>query len=226
MCGRYTLGVDLDELRDALGDPEVRLEEHRPRYNVAPTQEAPVLIRGEDGLRLGSLRWGLIPHWADDPAIGSRMINARSETVASKPAFRDAFRRRRCLVPTDGFYEWRAGERGRKTPYWIHLPGGGVFTFAALWERWRPPEGPPLHTFTILTTEASEELRPYHSRMPVVVAAGRREVWLDPSAGGAELAPMLEPAPDDTFRVREVSTFVNSPANESPKCVRPVDAPT
>ncbi len=203
----------------------IRLEEYRPRYNVAPTQEAPVLIRGEDGLRLGPLRWGLVPHWADDPAIGSRMINARSETAASKPAFREAFRRRRCLVPTDGFYEWRPGEGGRKTPYWIHLPEGGVFTFAGLWERWRPSGGPPLHTFTILTTEASADLRPYHPRMPVVVPAGRRGAWLDPSAGTAELDPLLGSPPEGTFRAREVSTLVNSPAHESPECVRPVDDP-
>lgn len=220
MCGRYTLTTPLDELVAVFDVPRPAFE-YRPRYNIAPTQNAPVLARDDDGRRVGLLRWGLIPFWADDPAIGNRMINARSETAASKPAFRAAFRSRRCLVLADGFFEWRKEGSG-KQPYWIHRPGEEPFTMAGLWERWEPDEGDPVHTFTILTRDATEELRDLHDRMPVVLDGGRRDAWIDRERDPEELEALLGDPPEGEFEWHPVSTVVNSPRNDVPECVEPV----
>ena len=229
MCGRYSLTSPLDDLVEVFQVSEIALEDYRPRFNIAPTQQVPILARGGAGLRLGMLRWGLVPHWADDPRIGNRMINARSETVATMPAFRDAFRLRRCLVPADGFYEWMTteggepGKRGKasKTPYWIHRPDRAPFAFAGLWERWRSPAGERLNTFTILTTSASERIRPLHDRMPVVIRPEHWSIWLDPNTDAASLRALLEPAPDAFFDAWPVSKAVNSPEVDDPICVLP-----
>ena len=227
MCGRYTLSVPLSNLVDAfdISPPEF---DYRPRYNIAPTQEVPVIAQDERGRRMGLLRWGLVPSWAKDPAIGNRMINARSETAAQKPAFRSALRQRRCLVPADGFYEWKkegGGEGGKptKTPFWIHRAGGETFAFAGLWERWEPGDGPPLYTFTILTTEASPEIRHIHPRMPVILPTATRPSWLDASSDPVPLLDSLRNSAGLPLQAHPVSSLVNSPRNDLPACIEPVD---
>jgi putative SOS response-associated peptidase YedK len=231
MCGRYSLTSPLDDLVEVFEVSEVALQDYRPRFNIAPTQQAPVLVLGSSGLRLGSLRWGLVPFWAEDPRIGNRMINARSESVATMPAFRESFRARRCLVPATGFYEWMAsGEaeptsrkgKPRKDPFWIHRPDQAPFTFAGLWARWRSPEGERLHTFTILTTRANERLRTLHDRMPVVIRPEDRHTWLSPDTDPAALVALLAPAPDTFFEAWPVSRAVNSPDVDEPICVLPL----
>lgn len=218
MCGRYTLTVDQEALQVALGVEG--LVHPRPRYNVAPTQEVPVVVAPEGEARGAVLRWGLVPSWAKDPSIGNRMINARSETAHEKPSFRAPFRRSRCLVPADGFFEWRREGSG-KVPFWIHMEDRAPFTMAGLWDRWRDPEGGERATFTILTTEPNELLRPIHDRMPVIVAPGDRRRWLDPGAGVPALRELLGPHPAEPMAVREVSTRVNSPRNDDPSCIEP-----
>lgn len=221
MCGRYSLTTPVEGLRrlfDFAESPNLA-----PRYNIAPTQEAPVVRRGEQGGRhLALLRWGLIPSWAKDRAIGNRLINARAETVASTPAFRGAFMARRCLVPADGFYEWRA-EGGRKQPWRIGLTDGAPFAFAGLWESWHDKaENQKVESFTIITTDANETVRPIHARMPVILAAGDHETWLaavDPRQG----EDLLRPYPGRDLRAYRVSTAVNSSRNDGPACVAPID---
>lgn len=220
MCGRYTLTTPEEELVELFHVPPLSFELH-PRYNIAPTQDAPVVAEDSEGRKMGPLRWGLVPYWADDPGIGNRMINARSETVARKRAFRDAFRRRRCLVPTDGFYEWAEVE-GEKRPYWIHRPDARPFAFAGLWERWSPPEGTPLYTFTILTTDAAPALEPIHPRMPVMLPRDAWDPWLSRDTGPEELQGILDSVGGGEMEIRRVSTLVNSPRNDSPECIEPV----
>jgi putative SOS response-associated peptidase YedK len=226
MCGRYTLSVPLSNLVDTFDVPPPHFE-FQPRFNIAPTQEAPVLAEDEGGRRIGLLRWGLIPSWAKDPSIGGRLINARSETVADKPAFRRAFRRRRCLVLADGFFEWKKegerGKRGEKVPYWIHLPSRKVFTMAGIWERWEPKGGDPLYTFSILTTEAAPRIRPIHPRMPVILSGGDRDRWLDPGEDPESLAELLGLLEKGSLEAYPVSTLVNSPRNDTPACIEPAD---
>lgn len=224
MCGRYSLGVEADELALAFELPIERVRvEHRPRFNVAPGQEAPVLAADSDGRRIGSLRWGLVPHWAEDPRIGNRLINARSETVHSRPAFRGAFRRRRCVVPADGFYEWAPSQRGEhRRPYWFHPEGRGVLAMAGLWESWRGG-GDPLHTFTILTRPANDVVRRVHGRMPLLLDDAALALWLDPGADPSDLQAVLSHPPRCGLVSRAVSRFVNSPANEGPDCVVAAD---
>ena len=237
MCGRYTLATPLDELVEVFDVGHVAFDSWQPRFNVAPTQTLPVVIRGPDGLRrLGPMRWGLVPFWAKDPSIGNRMITARSETVAKKPAFREAFRRRRCVVPMDGFYEWRAravegSKKPLKVPFWIHRPDRRPFGVAGLWERWRGPRDgdsdstsdgavAPLVTFTILTTDASPWMAPLHDRMPAIFAAAEAaETWLDPEADAEGLADLLRPAPGSYLEAWEVSRAVNRPVVDEPDCV-------
>lgn len=189
-----------------------------PRYNVAPGQD--VLVLPQDG-RARFLRWGLVPSWAPDPSVGSRMINARAETVRERPAFRSAFRRRRCLVPVDGFYEWR-GEAGHRQPYHVALEGGHLFALAGLWERWSPREGEALETFTVLTTEANDSVRPLHDRMPAILPARAREAWLDPGTPPEALQALLVPYPAGLV-VRPVSRYVNSAWHEGPECLAAPD---
>lgn len=240
MCGRYTLSVPLSNLVDTFDVPPPHFD-HAPRFNIAPTQEAPVLARDESGTRMGLLRWGLIPSWAKEPSIGSRLINARSETVGEKPAFRSAFARRRCLVLADGFYEWkkaeeagaaaagqgRGGKTGRpsKIPQWIHLPSRDVFTMAGIWERWAPPDGDSLYTFSILTTEAAAGIRHLHHRMPVIVGPDARATWLDPESSPETLKGLLRPYEEESFQAFPVSSKVNSPRNDDPTLIDPVGTP-
>lgn len=222
MCGRYTLTVEQEALQVALGVEG--LVHPRPRYNIAPTQEAPVVVVGPRGAAGAVHRWGLVPSWASDPAIGNRLINARSETAHRKPAFRDAFRKGRCLVPADGFFEWRKAPEG-KIPFWIHAEEGGILTLAGLADRWEGPGGEVRETFTILTTDANELLRPIHDRMPVILAPRERERWLDPATSPDDARALLGPFPPEALALREVSRRVNSPAHDDPTCLDPPEPP-
>lgn len=222
MCGRFTLLIPGEELAESFGleaTPALA-----PRYNIAPTQEAAVVRVDEPGAprRLAELRWGLVPAWADDPSIGSRLINARAETVAEKPAFRDAFRERRCAVPADGFYEWAETDGGGKQPYVIRLADGGPFAFAGLWERWRGADGEELESFAILTTRPSEMVAEIHDRMPVLLRDARLDLWLDPEERRPEsLGRVFPPPPEDALVAYPVSRAVNDPSHDSPACLEP-----
>ena len=222
MCGRYSLTVTPEELAAAFELSETP-SFHTPRYNVAPTQDAPIVVRAPEGLRAGPIRWGLVPAWADSPAIGARHINARSETVDRRPAFRDAFRDRRCLVPIDGFYEWLPGPSPKK-PVWIHDADGRILSLAGLWDRWRWPDGRPLVSFTVLTTEASPWVRFVHDRMPVILDDRQRDVWLDPDSTTAQLKDIMVPR-EDPLVLHPVSTVVNKAVNDVPECVEPIGDP-
>ncbi len=220
MCGRYTLTTPVGELAEEFEItgplPEVSL-----RYNVAPTQEVAAVLAEDDERHLEVLRWGLIPSWADDPGIGSRMINARSETAAEKPSFRRAFKERRCLIVADGFYEWQK-TNGGKQPFFIHMKGGRSFAFAGLWESWGKYRE-EIRSCTILTTEANHLVGEVHHRMPVILPAEDYGMWLDPDLQEVELLlDLLRPYPDDEMEAYPVSRFVNSPSNDDERCVEPV----
>lgn len=222
MCGRFTLRTPAYKLAEAFGI-EVRAN-LAARYNIAPSQDIAALrVDGENQRELVMLRWGLVPAWAKDPAMGNRMINARAETVAEKPAFRAAFRQRRCLIPADGFFEWQKTPDGSKQPYLMARPDGEPFTMAGLWERWQPPgTDEPLETCTIITTEANETLAPVHHRMPVIVAPGDRDAWLDPAAPSTEtLTALLRPAPDEDLTANAVDRHVNNSRHDDPRCIEP-----
>ena len=221
MCGRYTLSTPTDLLSD-LYELETAVSTE-PRFNIAPTQEAPVvrLDASTGHRRLDLLRWGLVPFWAKDPAIGNRMINARSETVAEKPAYRASWRKRRCLVLADGFYEWQA-TGGPKQPFFFHRQDGYPFAMAGLWDRWEKGESGLLESFTILTTTPDEVVAPIHKRMPVILEPRDLQQWLDPSfAELAWLASMMAPSAPSMLEAYPVSTYVNNPAHEGPDCVDP-----
>jgi putative SOS response-associated peptidase YedK len=225
MCGRFTLTADPGVVARRFGAPPLQGGGTSPRYNVAPAQT--VITVTDDGRRqLELMRWGLIPAWAKDPAIGSRLINARAETLAEKPAFRAAFRRRRCLIPADGFYEWTAGPEGKRRPMRIRLTSGQPFAFAGLWDEWRPADGgPPIRTCTIITCAPNELMATLHHRMPVILTPEAEAVWLDPSITDPErLLPLLVPYPADQMVAYPVSPLVNSPAHDSPQLVLPIDA--
>jgi putative SOS response-associated peptidase YedK len=219
MCGRFTVTTTAD-IVEQFDLVEPLAEALEPRYNIAPTQSVPVISnRGERHLE--TMRWGLVPHWADDLSIGHRMINARGESLAEKPAFRDAYARRRCLVPADGFYEWkRAGKK--RTPYYFHLPDHHLFGFAGLWERWKDPEGEWLLSFTIITAPANELVRPIHDRMPVVIAPADYDRWLHPDPLPPQmLQDMIASPADDLFTCYQVSPYVSSVAHQGPECIEP-----
>ncbi len=222
MCGRYTLAVEREQLKLRFG-LETTGVELRPRYNVAPGQEMPVVV-AKDGRDLKLMRWGLVSSWARDETVGYKMINARSETVHQKPSFRTPFRERRCLVPADGYYEWRKTPGlKRKTPVRFILTDGRLFGFAGLWDVWRDPDGHERVTYTILTTGANDLSRPIHHRMPVILRQQDEEVWLDPDVKEpSELLPLLMPYPSEAMNAYEVSTVVNSPSHDSPECIAPV----
>lgn len=229
MCGRYTLSAPADVVAELFELAEVPALERR--YNIAPTDEAPVvrLARG-GGRRLHLLRWGLVPYWADDPSIGNRMINCRAETAADKPAYRDHFRRHRCLVVADGFYEWRT-EDGGKQPYWIHHPDGLPFAFAGLWSRWKGgPEKTDgeskLDTFTVVTVDASPNLRDLHDRMPAILDPDDWAAWLDPAIQRpADLQALLTRADGTRLTTRRVSRRVNQPDEDDAGCIEALSDP-
>lgn len=221
MCGRYVQTIGLETLLKRFGfdSGEIALE---PRYNLAPGQEAPVVV--EEGARILKLmRWGLVPYWAKEASVGYKMINARAETLIEKPSFKRPFRERRCLVLADGFYEWRklSGER-TGIPMCFTLKSREPFAFAGLWDAWKKPEGDILLSFTIITTKANELLRPIHGRMPVILRPSDEDRWLDPDLKNVDsLVPLLAPYPSDAMKGYEVSTLVNSPKIDVPECIRP-----
>jgi putative SOS response-associated peptidase YedK len=220
MCGRFTLTTPIPVLAEWFLFPEAAPQP--ARYNIAPTQAiAAVRATADAGKReLCFLRWGLIPSWADDPAIGNRLINARSETAANKPSFRSAFRQRRCLILADGFYEWqKLGTR--KQPYYFRMREGKPFAFAGLWERWEK-DGTAVESCTILTTSANDLLRSVHERMPVILAPADYEQWLDPAVRQPEeLQPLLRAFPAEAMTAYPVGLVVNNPRNETPQCIEP-----
>jgi putative SOS response-associated peptidase YedK len=221
MCGRFTLTVDPSELREAFsnyGFPD----QYAPRFNIAPTQ--PILaIPNDDRQQADFFAWGLIPSWAKDPSIGSRLINARAEGLAEKPSFRGSFKYKRCLIPADGFYEWKA-QPGTKTkvPYFIFLEDRRPFAIAGLWDEWYSSEGGSVRSATIITTAPNELMAPIHNRMPVILEPEDYARWLDPTPQRPEdLSQLLKPFPADKMSVHPVSTLVNSPSNDRPELVVP-----
>lgn len=229
MCGRFTIKTPLHDLVDAFGVTEVEdpLEAQPARFNVAPTQAVPVVrVVGAPGperhRKLELMRWGLIPFWARDAKIGARTINARAESVATTPAFRAAFPRRRCLVLADGFYEWRREGRTR-FGYWIRRRDGRPFAMAGLWERWKGEQKelePPLETCTIITTDANEAVAPIHDRMPAILDPDDYARWLDPDEHRTEtLSALLHPCPARLLETVPVGTFVNDVRHDGPACI-------
>jgi len=221
MCGRFGISATAEQLALLLEIDPATVPAMAPRYNIAPTTLAPI-VRHDGAARrsVDLVRWGLVPSWAKDLKIGSRLINARAETVHQKPSFRSAFKRRRCLVLTDGFYEWKKAQGDQaKQPYHFGLDDNSPFAFAGLWERWRPDEGAePLDTFTVVTTEANAVLAPVHHRMPVIVAPAEYDTWLDRETPPDHARTLLRPFPPDTMVRWPVSTLVNSPRNDDPRC--------
>jgi putative SOS response-associated peptidase YedK len=223
MCGRFSLRARLAELLEDFPIDEQNAPLLSPRYNIAPSQ--PVFaVREKPGVaspvrEAVCLRWGLIPSWATDPAIGNRMINARSETVAQKPAFRAALRRRRCLVAADGFYEWKAEGRG-KQPYFIHRSDDRPFAFAGLWESWEGPDHSSIESCTIITTQANDLMRPIHERMPVILQPGNYAQWLEPAEqNSGSLLPLLTPYAGNDLEAFPVSRSVNNPSYDASDCL-------
>ncbi len=226
MCGRFTLHTDPRILAKLFGLDETPYLE--PRYNIAPTQPVAIVRLDGDGKREWThVMWGLVPSWSKDPSIGARMINARSETVAEKPSFRAAFRRRRCLAPADGFYEWQKTVQ-RKQPYYITMKDGGPFAIAALWEHWEGADGSVLESCTLLTTEPNEKLADIHNRMPVILHPKDYNLWL---GDGAEVPPseqsslfhLLRPFEAGEMKATPVSPYVSNARNEGPQCIEPFD---
>jgi len=221
MCGRFvlvspfTLIAEAFRIRDGGGDL-------KPRYNIAPGQEILAVLCEGGTNRLSRFHWGLIPSWADDPAIGNRMINARAETVAQKPSFRSAFDKRRCLIVADGFYEWRR-EGKRRSPVYVCMKSQKPFGFAGLYETWHSPEGHEIRSCTIITTEANDLLRPVHDRMPVIMPEEDEDQWLDPAVHDKNrLLALLRPYPEGKMKAHDVSPRVNTPTNDSPDNIKPL----
>jgi putative SOS response-associated peptidase YedK len=225
VCGRYSLaGPDPSVLRERFPIGE-RIEVRR-RFNVAPGDAVVAVTTDREGAPRGDvLRWGLVPHWADDPdKLGLKLINARSETMVEKPAFRDAFERRRCLVLADGFYEWEKRPDGTKQPWWVTRPDGEPFAFAGLWATWRArPDVEPLRTCTIVTTRASDQLAHIHDRMPVMLERGAEAAWLDHGTPAGALRELC--APLERTGTRAVGTAVNDARYDGPDCLEAAPPP-
>jgi putative SOS response-associated peptidase YedK len=221
VCGRFSLGgtVRVGQLFDLVNWPETP-----PRYNIAPGQDVPAVIRNRETAARESrpFRWGLVPFWAKDPTIGNRLINARAETVAAKPAFRGPLRERRCLILADGFYEWE--QRGRrKQPWYIRMRDSRPFAFAGLWDRWQPASGEPIETCAIVTTEPNDVVGRVHGRMPAILSPAAYGLWLGPTCQDVEgLRAVLRPFPAEEMVAFPVGTQVNSPAHDSPDLIVPL----
>ena len=222
MCGRFTLTKPFEDLRRVLGDLELPDAPPPRRYNIAPSQPIAIVVR-DPKPRLTFAEWGLIPHWARDPSIGSRLINARAETVSSKPAFQASFRYRRCLIPASGFYEWHAASpKAPKRPVYIHMRDDQLFAMAGLWDHWQGDDGTERITATILTTTPNRLLRPIHNRMPVILPRPTWGTWLAPEIyGGPDLHALLAPYAAEEMEYRPVSTRVNNPGNDDSTCLDP-----
>jgi putative SOS response-associated peptidase YedK len=214
MCGRYTLAKPLKGIESHFGPLHINLE-YRPSYNIAPSQLSPVLINNSEQRELTAMKWGLVPSWAKDEKM--KLINARSETAHEKPSFKSSLRSKRCLIPADGFIEWRGTE---KQPYHIYLKDQALFGFAGLWSTWNSPEGVSLNTYSILTTAANEKLAPIHARMPIILPSEQYETWLAPDSGLDALRGLLTAYPSEEFDFHPVSKEVNSPKNNLPEILQ------
>jgi putative SOS response-associated peptidase YedK len=222
VCGRYAFFSPAEAVRRTFDLAEV--PELEPRYNVAPTQDVPAVRAGEGSARaFAMLHWGLVPKWAEDRGIGNRMINARAETLAEKPAFREAFRKRRCLVLADGWYEWQAAPGG-KQPHFVRLKDARLIAFAGLWERWKDPAtGSMLESCTIVTTDAAESIRKIHERMPVVLGEAHWDRWLDTAfSDTGKLSELLVPCDPKALEAWPVGREVNAPKNQGPGLIERV----
>ena len=224
MCGRITLTTDKDDLQSRFGYVNPSGDLFTPRYNIAPSQNCPVVTVNEDKRVLIMMRWGLVPFWAKDVKSGYNLINAKAETLKEKASFRTPFKKKRCLVLADGFYEWTHSEKkGAKQPYRFVLKNRQPFAFAGLWDEWSNPEGEKLLTFTIITTTANELMESIHDRMPVILHEKDEGIWLDPQLADTDkLSQLLKPYSSKEMEAYKVSTFVNSPKNNGPKCIEPV----
>ncbi|MFH1131856.1 MAG: SOS response-associated peptidase [Pseudomonadota bacterium] len=219
MCGRFTITVSPEELKadfDLASVPQGMM----PRFNIAPSQDVPV-VTSQAPDKLVLYRWGLVPSWAKDPAMGNRMINARADTLAQKPAFKTSFKKKRCIVLADGFYEWKA-EGAVKIPFYVRLKTRRPFSFAGLWDHWKSSEDEEIYSCTIITTEPNKLLNPIHDRMPVILEREDRAIWLNPKVEDLDrLSKMLLPYPDEDMEAYPVSTLVNSPAIDREECIAP-----
>jgi putative SOS response-associated peptidase YedK len=217
MCGRFSQTHSAEAIAAAFGLSEI--PQWQPRYNIAPTQTVPAIIASDGQRHFKPLRWGLIPSWAKDPSIGARLINARAATLSEKPSFRDAFKRRRCLIVADGFYEWRK-EGTQKQPFYFRLETGEPFAFAGLWEGWHSPDGDRIETCTIITTDPNELTATVHDRMPVILPTALYDRWLDSAhQQTTDLQAILHPYAKEAMIAYPVSTAVNRPTNDSPDCI-------
>lgn len=219
MCGRFTLRSDAEVIADAFGIAP--LEAYAPRYNIAPSQPVLAILAGREAREARLLKWGLVPSWAKDPAIGNRMINARAETVTEKPSFRNAIKRRRCLIPADGWYEWQSVDGGRQ-PWYIRGHDDRPFGFAGLWEYWER-DGSVIESCCIITTAAAGRLGEVHARMPVVIEAAAHARWLDHASETTVPLDLLQAGDETGFDLHPVSKTVNSPRNDTPDCITPLD---
>ena len=222
MCGRYFLHSNLDQLTELFGElaGDVRL---MPRYNIAPSQPVPIIREDAQGTRhIALVRWGLIPSWSSEPDSKFNLINARAETVAEKPAFRTAYRYRRCLIPADGFYEWQKTSDKHKQPYCFRREDGKPMALAGIWESWQAPDGSELESCAILVTAANSVVAPVHDRMPVILPETSFSPWLDRhQQRPQELQKYLQPAVDGVLQCYRISTHVNNPQNDSADLIKP-----
>lgn len=216
MCGRFALYSSFATIKE-YADILAEIEEIEANYNVAPGQNIPVIIKNNDGNHLEFCKWGLIPFWAKDPKIGYKMINTRAETINVKPSYKYAFLKRRCLIPANGFYEWRKED---KQPFYIHLKERELFTFAGIWEKWNSPEGESVQTCSIITTSANDTLEYIHNRMPVILSQRSESLWLENEDPG-KLIELLQPYPQNEISCHEVSNAVNSVRNNFPGLINP-----
>lgn len=223
MCGRYSLFADFRKIEDRFGEATFEIDEYEPSYNIAPSQQILAVINDGSKNRLGHLKWGLVPPWAKDAKIGFKMINARAETVHEKPSFREALKKKRCLIVADSFYEWKRTDE-RKVPMRVKMKNGELFAMAGLWETWKDPKRELVHTCTILTTEPNRLMSSIHDRMPVILKPEDEGTWLDSSIQDIEkLKHLLRPFKDEgLLEAYEVSDQVNSPKNNSPELIERV----
>ena len=225
MCGRFSL-TDIDSIFSRFGviiSKDIN-KKITPHYNIAPTQKIPVIYKDKNQENIIEfMRWGLVPYWAKDPKIGYKMINARAETLTQKPSFKHLLKSKRCLVPSSGFYEWKRIDK-RKVPYYIGIKNSRIFSFAGLYDNWKDSVGNELKTFTIITTNSNNTLKPIHNRMPVILEREFEEDWLDVKTHDFDsLKQMLKPYPDDNMIAYAVSTEVNNPSNDNPELIRKVN---
>jgi putative SOS response-associated peptidase YedK len=223
MCGRFTATFEFSDIR-VRWNLDRDLPKYTPRFNIAPetSPNVPVIVRQKGVNECRLMHWGLIPNWAKDPTIGNQTINARAESLTEKPAFKHLVGSRRCIIPADGFYEWRKEGR-RKVPMWVHLKTKEPFALAGLWDVWRKPDGKRVESFTIITTEPNELVRPVHNRMPVILRPEDEEQWLDVSRTSfANVQSLLKPLPDELMDAHGVSPIVNSAKYDGPDCIQPV----